>query len=134
MIDGQFSECVNNIDIKAENLLQLDGLTNDQIEKIEKKRCDYIREIEKVKQHNLNAISQLKSVNSDPQSLFSKFCFNVCFDYSNNHEVESKFRDFIDEYFGYLFICDRFLSKNCIEFIKNNSIFLKVIILSKFPR
>jgi hypothetical protein len=54
-IDDYFAELINEYDIKAEWLLLKLDLTDEQIEKINQKRSDFIKEIQNLKSFNLEA-------------------------------------------------------------------------------
>ncbi len=116
-IDDYFTDLINELDIKAEKLLAKIDLTQEQIKKINKKREEFIKEIQNVKSFNLEALEfksfDQEELNFNLERLLSKFCFTITDPKTDLAEL-----DFIDIYFGYLIICDEYVSKEVLENFK----------------
>ena len=94
------------------------GMTQEQIDKINQKREEFVEEIRKVKSFNLEALEskvfdQDQEFDLNPEQLFTKFCFSITDPKANIPEL-----DFIDIYFGYLIICDKYVSKEILNIFR----------------
>jgi hypothetical protein len=128
-VDDCFSALINEVDLRAETLLRHKNLTEYEIDRIEIKRAEYLKVIEDARLENrLNLELKLEAnKNSDLEieASFSKYCFLVDF-LPKKYNVcpktgKFKFKgdlvktDFIDEHFGYLVICNDYISDKQLD-------------------
>jgi hypothetical protein len=128
-IDEHFANVINKIDIKAKSLLAKPNLTQIQIDKINQKRDNFINEIRLIRDLNLDNFKTKQRRKESPelkfQDFIQKFCFMLDFAPSKNdlrevvHVKAINFNDFIDEAFGYLIVCDSFVSEREIELFRS---------------
>ncbi len=122
IIDEFGSSMVKNVDLKAELILQLQNLTHEECEKIKRKREEFLAEIDKVKNFNLNSLEEKflneEPISLDPNQLFQNFCFILDNFDNKKSQIDPVYGDFIDEAFGYLIICDRFVLEDIINTYK----------------
>ncbi len=116
MIDDYFCDIVNKIDLKTEKLLMRNNFTKNEADKINLKREEFIRAINRVKDYNFeNLIVPNASSDAKIEDLIVKFCF--IFDYLQPYEKanQEKYNDLIDDELGYLIICDKYVSEKTLE-------------------
>ncbi len=95
-------------------MLLLPDLTDEQINKINHKRSEFIEELRNIISINLEALESKyfnnEEIDLNREKLFAKFCFTVV-----DSRTETFDSDFIDLYFDYLIVCNKYLPQETVE-------------------
>jgi hypothetical protein len=128
-IDDCFCCIKSKIDLRAERLLRCSYLSDEQINKINERREAFLNEVDSCMNFNLENISPKRIKTGDQTDLkfydyIQRFCFIIDFIQKKEELVNLKnfnqinLTDFIDEAFGYLIVCDEYISDEQILMIR----------------